>query len=284
MSNARFVLLAKDEQEVRDYYRDLLRKEGYEVDTASSGAEAVTCIGQKEYCVIILDILMPKTKGGEPSETGGIDVLRQIRDRNTWVPIIMLKQVEPSDEVIRLMYPLGIHSDIVLSRASETKFIERVKSAEQGFNQVKKLLSTPPEEIIYAKGGKMESVLVRARQVAKDNNVSVLITGETGVGKEFVAREIHRNSNRESRSMQSINIREFPTSLVAAELFGHKKGAFTDAHEDRKGLIKSAQGSTLFIDEIGESSLDVQVMLLRFLQGDEEKKSDLSVVMKKPMK
>jgi len=194
MINNRLILLVHDKKDEREYYKKLLTESdrGYEVDTASCGEEAVEKAFKQEYCVIILDVLMPNTRvdeaAGRTNQQGGIYALERIRQRESWVPIIMFSYKELNNDIMDKARALNIFDYLVRYHShSDIKLITRVKNAEELYLERKKSLEAH-SEIIY-KSSLMESVVLKARAVAM-TDTPVLIIGETGVGKELIANEI----------------------------------------------------------------------------------------------
>lgn len=260
------ILIVEDEKNQREILQEFLESKGYETEGAESGEEALKKFETRIFDAILLDIKLP--------DTSGIDLLKKIRKINPQIPVIMTTAYSDVDLVIEAMKSGAFHYLvkpinldellIVISRA--IKHLNLVKEIE--LLKEEKELFYPDVEGIVAESYEMKKVLATALKVAK-SRASVLITGETGTGKELIARFIHRYSPRKDKPFIPVNVAAIPETLIESELFGHVKGAFTDAVKDRKGYFQMADGGTIFLDEIGELPLNLQPKLLRALQEGE---------------
>ena len=260
------ILIVEDEKNQREILQEFLESKGYETEGAESGEEALKKFETRIFDAILLDIKLP--------DTSGIDLLKKIRKINPQIPVIMTTAYSDVDLVIEamksgafhyLVKPINLEELlIVISRA--IKHLNLVKEIE--LLKEEKELFYPDVEGIVAESYEMKKVLATALKVAK-SRASVLITGETGTGKELIARFIHRYSPRKDKPFIPVNVAAIPETLIESELFGHVKGAFTDAVKDRKGYFQMADGGTIFLDEIGELPLNLQPKLLRALQEGE---------------
>ena len=260
------ILIVEDEKNQREILQEFLESKGYETEGAESGEEALKKFESRIFDAILLDIKLP--------DTSGIDLLKKIRKINPQIPVIMTTAYSDVDLVIEAMKSGAFHYLvkpinldellIVISRA--IKHLNLVKEIE--LLKEEKELFYPDVEGIVAESYEMKRVLATALKVAK-SRASVLITGETGTGKELIARFIHRYSPRKDKPFIPVNVAAIPETLIESELFGHVKGAFTDAVKDRKGYFQMADGGTIFLDEIGELPLNLQPKLLRALQEGE---------------
>ncbi len=260
------ILIVEDEKNQREILQEFLESKGYETEGAESGGEALKKFESRIFDAILLDIKLP--------DTSGIDLLKKIREINPQIPVIMTTAYSDVDLVIEAMKSGAFHYLvkpinldellIVISRA--IKHLNLVKEIE--LLKEEKELFYPDVEGIVAESYEMKRVLATALKVAK-SRASVLITGETGTGKELIARFIHRYSPRKDKPFIPVNVAAIPETLIESELFGHVKGAFTDAVKDRKGYFQMADGGTIFLDEIGELPLNLQPKLLRALQEGE---------------
>jgi two-component system response regulator HydG len=239
-----------------------LRKRGFEVVWRTEPGAALDLIANEELAAIVTDLNMPGVRGTE--------LCRRVIDNRPDVPVIVITafgSLETATSAIRagaydfVTKPFEVDAlALVLQRAvqhralrEEVKRLRRAVASEKRFED---LVGTSPC---------MQTVYNLVGRVA-EADVSVLITGESGTGKELVARAIHRRSARPSGPFVAINCSALPELLLESELFGHTKGAFTDAHTARKGLLQQASGGTLFLDEIGDLPLGLQPKLLRALQ------------------
>ncbi len=256
------VLLVDDDRSMGDMLVRALGKKGFVARHTSSGVEALQAIEKDSYDVVVTDLNM---KGLD-----GIALCRRIVDSQPDVPVIVITafgSMETAISAIRagaydfITKPFEIDTlDIALARAIQHRVLrDEVRRLREHTRNV-----TPSEEMIGTSPA-MQRVYDLLSRIA-DSDVSVLITGETGTGKELVARAVHRQSKRVGQPFVAINCSAVPESLLESELFGHTKGAFTDARGARKGLFQQANGGTLFLDEIGDMPVALQPKLLRVLQ------------------
>jgi DNA-binding NtrC family response regulator len=264
------VLIVDDEKSVRDSLR-LLLKSNFEVEIAEDGKQALEELTKFSPDVVLLDLMMP--------HLDGLETLQEMNDRGVNVPVIMLSAANTVRTAVQAMKygavdylnkPFDVEELTTLivqtlqtGEGQETLIVEKQATAPVPVQKV----STKVTNIIGTSGA-MKEVFRQVNQVAT-KDTTVLITGESGTGKELIARQIHEKSPRAQGPFVPINCAAIPESLIESELFGHEKGAFTGAHEQRIGHCELANGGTLFLDEIGELSLPVQVKLLRFLQEQE---------------
>ncbi len=260
----RRVLVVDDEENIRLVLRTLLRKHGYEVEVADNGETALGLVESFGPDVILTDVRMPKM--------GGMDLLATLRAKQSSATVIVMSAYGNVDLALEAM-KAGAYDyvgkpfkpdEIVLAlrKAEERESLRRENRSlrEQIRNEQK-------YESILAKSQEMQDVFKTISKIA-DYKTTVLVTGESGVGKELVARALHARSSRKNHAFVGVNCGAIPENLLESELFGHKKGAFTDASADRRGLFEEASGGTLLLDEIGELPLSLQVKLLRVLQEE----------------
>ncbi len=244
--------------------RTLLRKHGYEVDTAATASQAFERTGEFKPDLILADVRMPKM--------GGVEMLGELRQRGIGVPVIMMSAYGSLDLAIEAM-KAGAYDYIskpfkpdeivlVLKKAEEREALRRENRALRAEVNKEYELSE-----MIGKSRAMNNVFRTLQKVA-DYKSTVLIQGESGVGKELVARAVHGLSPRAKGPFVAVNCGAIPETLLESELFGHKRGAFTDATADKRGLFEEANEGTLFLDEIGELPLSLQVKLLRALQEE----------------
>ena len=259
------ILIIDDEENFRHMLSVILKKEKYEVDTASNGEEGLQKIGAEDFDQILCDIRMPGMDG--------LDFLKEVQKREIDASVIMMSAYGSIDTAIEAM-KLGAYDyiskpfkpdEIILTlRKAEER--ERLRKENEFLRkEIKKEYSF---ENIVSKNEKMQKIFEVIRKVAQYKS-TILITGESGTGKELVARALHYNSDRAQNPFIPVNCGAIPENLLESELFGHAKGAFTDAIRTKKGLFEEADGGTLFLDEIGELPLPLQVKLLRVLQEGE---------------
>jgi two-component system response regulator AtoC len=260
----RRVLVVDDEENIRLVLRTLLRKHGYEVEVASSGDEALGMVDSFGPDVILTDVRMPRM--------GGLDLLATLKAKQVGATVIVMSAYGNVDLAIEAM-KAGAY-DYVAKPFKNDEIVLTLKKAEER-ESLRRENRALKEQILgkaqfasmVAKSEAMNQIFRTIAKIA-DFKTTVLVTGESGVGKELVARAIHEHGNRRGAPFVAINCGAIPENLLESELFGHKKGAFTDANADRRGLFEEASGGTLFLDEIGELPLNLQVKLLRVLQEE----------------
>lgn len=256
------ILVVDDEANAREALAELLREEGYEVETASDGRKALMLLERFDADVVLTDLKMPEIDGLEL-----INRAREIHPNLTFVVMTAFGSIDTAVEAIKrgaenyLTKPLDLSAVTALvERALEKSLL--VREAARLREQVGSRLSVPG---IIGDHPSMQRVLKTVEQVA-NSRATVLVSGETGTGKELIAAAIHHLSNRRDKPFVRLNCAALAESLLESELFGHERGAFTGAQMRREGRFKQADGGTLFLDEISEIPLSTQVKLLRFLQ------------------
>ena len=264
----RHVLVVDDEESLRHMLTVLLKREGYDATAVASGEQALAELEQRPYDVVLSDIRMPKL--------GGLELVDEIKKRNLPTTVILMSAFGNIDVAIEAM-KRGAYDYVskpfrpdevvlVLKKAEERERLHRENAAlKQQLARASKGDDSRGLSSMIARGPKMQEIFRTIRKIA-EYKTTVLITGESGTGKELVARAVHEQSPRASGPFVAVNCGAIPESLLESELFGHKKGSFTDAIRDKKGLFEEASGGTLFLDEIGEMPLAPQVKLLRVLQ------------------
>ncbi|HWZ91915.1 MAG TPA: sigma-54 dependent transcriptional regulator [Polyangiaceae bacterium] len=260
----RRVLVVDDEENLRLVLRTLLRRHGYEVETAESGEEALGMVDSFGPDVVLTDVRMPKM--------GGLDLLTTLKAKGNEATVIVMSAYGNMDLALEAM-KAGAYDyvqkpfkpdEVVLAlrKAEERELLRREN--RQLRDEIRK---EHRFEDILAKSQKMQDIFRTISKIA-EYKTTVLVAGESGVGKELVARAIHHRSSRRGGPFVAVNCGAIPENLLESELFGHKKGAFTDAVHDRRGLFEEADGGSLFLDEIGELPLALQVKLLRVLEDE----------------
>jgi DNA-binding NtrC family response regulator len=258
---ASLLLLVDDDAVFRQVTAGELRRLGFEVATAASGSEAVQKTSETEPDVVLLDLRLP--------DMGGLEVLKTLRERSPGTEVVMLTghgSIDTAIESIRagafdyVMKPCPIGElEVRVHRAIERRALRRRASLlERG------LTPADPGASFIGESPAFRQVLQLVDRVAPGDS-TVLIAGETGSGKEVVAKLIHARSPRRSRPFVVVECAALQESLLQSELFGHERGAFTGADRAKPGLFEVAHGGTIFLDEIGEVSLAAQVKLLRVL-------------------
>lgn len=256
------ILVVDDDGEVRESVADVLRQAGYDVDEAKDGKKAVKCIDAGSYDLVLTDLNLPKLDG--------MKVLKHVLDESPDTICIILTgfgTIKGSVEAIKMgafdYISKPVKSDeivIVVEKALKYRRLERENVLLK--QQLRKKYQF---ENFIGDSKPIQKVFELIEKVA-DTDSTVLITGESGTGKELIAKAIHYNSYRRDNPMVVINCGAIPEELLESELFGHEKGAFTGAHKMRVGRFELANGGTIFLDEIGDMSPNLQVKLLRVLQ------------------
>jgi len=262
---SRKILVVDDEENFRHILSVILRKERYEVETASNGEEALQRISNTTFDQVLCDIRMPGMDG--------LDFLKEVRKTEGDANVIMMSAYGTLDTAVEAM-KLGAY-DYISKPFKPDEIILTLKKAEER-ERLRKENELLRKEVrreysfdnIVSKNEKMQSIFEMVQKVAQYKS-TILITGESGTGKEVVARALHYHSDRSQAPFMPVNCGAIPENLLESELFGHSKGAFTDAIRTKKGLFEEADGGTLFLDEIGELPPQLQVKLLRVLQDGE---------------
>ena len=276
------VLVVDDEAIVRESLRDWLGDVGHQVLTAASGPQALEIIQKEKPGVLITDLVMPGMDG--------IELMKKARELLPGIEVIIITaygSIPTAINAIREGAYDYIEKPFCPERAELLieKMMEHRRLREENIALHQKLEERYRFENIVAKSSRMQQVIEVIKMVAK-SNATVLITGETGTGKELAARAVHSQSYRRDRPFVAVSCAALPESLLESELFGHEKGSFTGAYAQKKGKFETADGGTLFLDEIGEMSANIQVHLLRVLEekefnrvgGNEPVKVDVRVI------
>lgn len=263
------ILVVDDEQRVLDEINEFLLNRKYKVFTAGSADEAFKILEQESIDIVILDIKLPKVSG--------LDVLKNIKEEYPDIEVIMISGHGDMNTVIKAMregaidyFPkpfrlIDINNSIVRTR----RFVELNKKLKTAQTSVDLLSKKMQEDINGRLIGKSPAIVNLKKMMAKvaaTDDTSVLILGESGTGKELVAQGIHNLSKRNKNPFYSVNCSAIPESLFESEFFGHRKGSFTGAFEDKRGWFETADEGTLFLDEISDMPLLQQAKLLRVLE------------------
>ncbi len=257
------ILVIDDEESMRHMLSIMLKKEGYHVVCAESAEVALEVLEKEGFEFILCDIKMPGIDG--------LEFLKRLKERGTDATVIMMSAYGTIDTAVECM-KLGAYdyiskpfkTDEIILTLRKAQERERLRRENERLKR-QDMERYPP---LYAKDKKMLEIVALVERIA-DYDTTVLITGETGTGKELVARTIHSKSSRRSAPFVPVNCGAIPEGLMESELFGHTKGAFTDAVRTRNGLFQEADGGTIFLDEVGELPKELQVKLLRVLQEGE---------------
>jgi two-component system response regulator AtoC len=262
------ILVIDDETNMRHMLSALLTKSGYDVDTAHDGHDGLNKVKTQHYNVILCDLKMPNMDG--------MEFLKQSKNYLDETTVIMMSAYGTLETAIAAM-KLGAYDyiskpfkpdevNLVLQKAQEREQLR------QENDYLKKQIKSINQEFSFGnmigKSSVMQRVFKLAQKVAL-YDTTVLVTGDSGTGKELIAKGIHTSSTRAKKQLIPVNCGSIPESLLESELFGYKRGAFTGADRDKKGLFEAADGGTILLDEIGELPLPLQVKLLRVLQENE---------------
>ncbi len=256
------ILIVDDERIMRDSLKGWLARDGHDVETAASGEEALEIVKKKRFDILLVDIKM--------EGISGLEVLRQVTESDPDVAVIMITaygSISTAIEAMKngardyLLKPfdpeeLGVLIEKIVdeqARSRETLFLKEAYEERTRF------------ESMIGQSRSMQAVFDFIQDIAP-SEATILITGETGTGKGLAAKAIHSQSPRCDGPFVVVNCGSIPEHLMESELFGHQKGAFTDAKETKKGRLELAHGGTLFLDEIGEISMRMQIDLLRVLE------------------
>ncbi len=268
------ILVVDDEQSMREFLEIMLTQEGYKVTLASNGRKACSILEKTKPDMVITDIRMP--------DIDGIEVLKKAKSLNPETIVVLISAFATASTAVEAMRE-GAY-DFIPKPFKVSDFKKIVKDAIDS----KKL--TPLEkkqnqknlyhfDCLIGESPQMKKIYDLIQKVSR-TKTNILITGESGTGKELVAKAIHQLSDRHDKPFVAINCAGIPENLIESELFGYKRGAFTGANTDKDGLFASADGGTIFLDEIGELTLAIQVKLLRVIQetrftaiGDTEERS-----------
>ena len=257
------LLLLEDEASVREAFALRLRDQGYMVQTAGSGEEALGLLRSFEPDLLVVDLVMPNLSG--------LDVLARVKQQLPALPVIVLTArgtVKDAVEAMRLgafdFVAKSIDMDDLLHtlrRATELLTLQRQVQLHSGQDVARYALDR-----VVAKSPVTRNFLAQVHELVKNDRVTVLLQGETGTGKQYMGRVIHYNSARAGKPCVEVDCPSIPRELFESELFGHEKGSFTGATGRKCGLLEMAEGGTIFFDEIGDLPLALQAKLLRVLE------------------
>ncbi len=259
------ILVIDDEVEIRESLETLLQLESYEVDLAQNAAEGERKLEQRAYDLVLLDLMMP--------EKSGMEVLRDVRERDRHTPIFMITAYGTLEAAVQAV-KLGANDYLAKPWDNEKLLIEidRVIAGQRLVDENTQLKRALKQRYsfpnIVGKSERMLRVLDLVMQVAASRS-TILITGETGTGKELIAKAIHASSPRVDHAFVAVNSGSLPTELLESTLFGHVRGAFTSAIHNKKGAFEVANKGTIFFDEVGTIGAETQAKLLRVIQEKE---------------
>lgn len=256
------ILVVDDELSMREFLEVLLERDGYQVSSAENGSSAISLLETMDFDLLLCDIRL--------GDITGLEVLRAAKQKNKNTIVIMISAYATTETAVEAMnigaydyVPKPFDKDELrqtIAKALELKTLEHEKEIIDD-----ELKQTVHFGKIIGNSPGMLHIYNMIRQVA-ETNTNILVTGESGTGKELIAHAIHAQSDRHDKPFVVINCGGIPETLMESELFGHKKGAFTGATSDKKGLFEIADKGTIFLDEIGELSTSIQVKMLRIIQ------------------
>lgn len=273
MKERGYILVVDDEEDILATLKDILEEEGYKVDTEVNPKDALEKIRNNDYDLVISDIKMPKMTGEQ--------LLEEVRKFNSIVSFIILTAYGTIESAVKcvkngaveyLSKPLNFNDPEVWEKIENAiKITKSLKQSEFYKKILSSLYSKEKEIKIVTNNPAMKDIIEYCDKVA-NFDFTILIYGESGVGKELIARYIHKKSKRANKIFLPINCATIPKDIMEAEFFGAKKGVYTGAESERIGILEQADGGTLFLDEISELPLDIQAKFLRFLQEKEVRK------------
>ena len=259
------ILVIDDDSAIRTSLSFLLKRAKYDVQAVSSPKEAMAVVRSVAPELILMDMNFSLTTSGDE----GITLLKQVKIFRPETPVILMTAWGSIDLAVKGMQAGAF--DFITKPWNNAALMQRIETALQLNSQKREEEETSPKKDefershIIGKSKALTNVLNTIKRIAK-TNASVLITGESGTGKELIAEAVHRNSPRAKKPFVKVNLGGISQSLFESEMFGHKKGAFTDASSDRVGRFELADKGTIFLDEIGDLDMSCQVKLLRVLQ------------------
>ncbi|MHB8111161.1 MAG: sigma-54-dependent transcriptional regulator [Syntrophorhabdaceae bacterium] len=241
------VLVVDDDNHMRIALKESLARAGYSVAVAEDGKKAMVEIDRKPFDLVITDVKMP--------HIGGIDLLKAIKETSPMIPVILMTGYGTVQDAVKVI------------KEGAYDYIQKPFNTDTLYCVVKRALGVNNGKIIFA-SREMKEVLVKAQRVAR-SDATVLVLGESGVGKEVISKFIHENSGRSHMPFVAVNCAALPENLLESELFGYEKGAFTGAMQRKPGKFELADKGTILLDEISEMDLKLQAKLLRVLQEHE---------------
>jgi len=257
------ILIVDDEEKMRSILRIMLELKGYQIEEAGDGETALHKIKEASYDLVISDIRMPGLSGRE--------LLEEIKKLEHPVPVVFITAYATVDDAVEAMragavdyIPKPFEEERILLTIERALGISRLLYEKEALRRELEERVLPHD--LVCESTAMKDVFDLVHRVAPQPHTTVLITGESGVGKEVVARYLHRISPRKEHRFVAINCAAIPSNLLESELFGHERGAFTGATARKKGIFEVANGGTVFLDEIGDLPLEAQAKLLRVLQ------------------
>ncbi len=253
------ILIIDDEELIRETLKRILKSEGYNVEIANSGINAVNKFLEKKFDLVLLDINLP--------DIDGLKVLEKLKEIEPDILVIMITGYASIETAVKAI-KIGAYDymEKPLKKATIKLIVKLALETQILKKEVKQLQKIKEIEFI-GESNHIKKLLKQVNEIAKHDNATVLITGESGTGKELIARSLHLLSGRKDKHFIDINCAAIPSNLLESELFGYEKGAFTSAFNRKIGYIEEAHQGTLFLDEIGDMELQMQSKLLRFLEN-----------------
>lgn len=267
MKKSRRLLIIDDEENMRHMLASVMTRAGYQVSSATDGSQGLAALEKKRFDCVLCDLKMPKMNG--------LQFIHALRSKGDETTVIMMSAYATVDTAVEAM-KCGAFDFITKPFKNDEilMVLKRAEERDQLLNENREL----KKRVQLDQGGLFGGVVGNSQPIRKvidtakkvaHYDTTVLITGQSGTGKELIAQGIHQHSRRSKAPLVSINCGSIPENLLESEFFGYKKGAFTGADTDKKGLFEQAEGGTLFLDEIGELPSGLQVKLLRALQERE---------------
>ncbi|HTQ55326.1 MAG TPA: sigma-54 dependent transcriptional regulator [Bryobacteraceae bacterium] len=259
MRQDKTILIVEDEADARNYFEMVVRCLGYPVEIAQDGDEALACLdGKRPISLVLLDLLMPRRDG--------METLREMRSTGRQQPVIMLSGAATTTNVVQAIKAGA--TDFLAKPVSHEDLRKAIRGALRDELPNPEPTGAPPSEDCLSETWMGREMQAAWRRVAV-SDVPLLIEGETGAGKEVLARQIHAHSPRAQKPFLKLNCAALPSELVESELFGYERGAFTGAFSSKPGKFEMAQGGTILLDEIGDMDVRLQAKLLHVLQDRE---------------
>ncbi len=254
------ILIVDDDKDILTLLKIKLKKDGLDLKAETSPLKALDIISNENIDLVLIDQQMP--------ELTGLEFIEIIKERFPELPVVLMTAFGDVEDAVKAIKLGALHYITKPINYDELKHIVNqaleITDLKKEVQNLKNLLF----EDIVVESPSMRKIVETAKKIAPFDS-TVLITGESGTGKEVIARFIHKNSKRAKKPFIAVNCGAIPDELLEAELFGYKKGAFTGASTDKKGIIEEANGGTLLLDEIGDLPLNLQVKLLRVIQEEE---------------
>ncbi len=256
------LLIVDDELSMREFLEIMLSKEGYRVESAESGKQANAMLERETYDLALCDIRL--------GDISGLEVLRKAKQVNPDTVVIMISAYATAENAVEAMnegaydyLPKPFNNDELKQTIAKALELKTLSDEKKRIDD--ELRESLHFDLLVGNSPRMKHIYAIIEQVAP-TQTSVMITGESGTGKELIAKAIHNQSDRHDKPFIVINCGSIPETLMESEFFGYKKGAFTGANQDKKGLFEAADNGTVFMDEVGELSAQMQVRLLRVVQ------------------